>query len=77
MLSQITFDATEMFFNREAKRLHTTQTWLFLFKRLHQLSMMWVDKMLDQNLNTREYRLWTGRRVRSLTTCYHFTSLSW
>lgn len=39
--------------------------------------MMWVDKMLDQNLNTREYRLWTGRRVRSLTTCYHFTSLSW
>ena len=33
MLSRITFDATEMFFNREAKRLHTTQTWLFLFKR--------------------------------------------
>ena len=35
MLSRITFDATEMFFNREAKRLYTTQTWLFLFKRLH------------------------------------------
>lgn len=35
MLSRITFDATEMFFNREEKQLHTTQTWLFLFKRLH------------------------------------------